>query len=322
MNPIRSFLSLPAWKVAAGLTFAVASGAWACPIPVCQFSLEYWDSDHYQVEVRHDGTFTDDQQAALDLLKAAADGEAPHANVTITWRDYSQALVSPPEGAELPYVRVRFPSMFGIRQPVWEGPLATEVIERQLFHSPMREKIAQELLDRRTAVWLLLESGDRSEDRRARRTLERELPRLEQTLTFPDLGDTDWGDIVSEVDFSVLSLSRDDPDEQVFIDMLLGSERDLREYEDKPIVFPIYGRGLIMYALIGDGISPMTLARAGEFLTGPTSGEVKNQNPGVDILMAVDWKNKVERRSVYDAGGAHASGFMDRMREAEDRLRQ
>jgi hypothetical protein len=307
--------------LAAGLVIGSMFDAAACPIPVCQFSLEYWESDHYQVEVRHDGTFSEDQQAALDLLEAAAAGRGRHANVTLSWRDYSKALIAPPQGVELPYVRVTYPTMSGIRAPFWEGPLEKQLIEDRLLHSPKRQEIAEKLLDRRTGVWLLLESGNRSNDRTARRTLERELPRLEQTLTFPDLGDADWGEIANKVEFSFLTLRRDDPDEQVLVNMLLGIERDLKDYEDKPIVFPIYGRGLIMYALIGDGINAWTLARAGQFLTGPTSGEVKNQNPGVDMLMSVDWESKVERRSIYDAHGAHASGFLDRMEEAGARLR-
>ncbi len=272
--------------------------------------------------MRHKGELSDEQQAALDMLQNAAKGEGLHANVNLSWRDYSQALVSPPENVELPYVRVSYPSMSGIRGPFWEGPLDKEVIEKELLHSPMRQKIVELLLDRKTAVWVLLESGNRSKDRRARRTLETELKRLEETLTFPDAGDADWGDLVDKADFTILSLERDDPDEQVLVNMLLGSERDLRDYEDQPIVFPIYGRGLIMYALIGDGLNAWTLTHAGEFLTGATSGEVKNQNPGVDMLMSVAWADKVEVRSVHDAMGVHTGGFMDRMEEAEQRLRE
>lgn len=306
---------------AALLLFGWASNVAACPIPVCQFSLEYWDSDPYEIEVRHKGDLSDTQQAALDLLQNAAKGTGIPANVNLSWRDYSQAQVVPPEDQELPYIRVSYPSMSGIREPLWEGPLDKEVIQNELLHSPMRERIAEYLLNRKTAVWVLLESGDRSKDRQALRTLETELQRLENTLTFPDTGDANWGDLVDQVDFAIISLSRDDPKEQVLANMLLGSERDLRNYENQPIVFPIYGRGLIMYALIGEGINSWTLTDAGEFLTGPTSGEVKNQNPGVDMLMTVAWADKVEVLSVNDAGGVHTGSFLDRMNEAEERLR-
>jgi hypothetical protein len=296
-------------------------GARACPIPVCQFSLEHWESEPYRVEVRHDGVFTADQRAALELLEASAKGKGHHANIDLSWRDYSKALVPPPQGVRLPYVSVSYPSMAGIPDPFWEGPLEKTVIEEHLFHSPKRREIAEQLLLRRTGVWVLLESGNRSEDAKARRTLERELERLKKTLTFPDPGDADWGEIFSVVEFSIVTIRRDDPKERVLVSMLLGSERDLRDFADQPIVFPIYGRGIAMYALIGDGINARTLSAAGEFLSGPTTGEVKNQNPGVDLLMAVDWNGRVERRSNYDASGAHTSGFLDRMEEADRRLR-
>jgi len=209
----------------------------ACPIPVSQFSLEYWESDPYEVEVRYKGELTDEQQAALDMLQNAAAGEGLHANVNLSWRDYSKALVAPPKNVDLPYIRVTYPSMSGIRETVWEGPLDKEIIQNDLLHSPMREKIAEKLLNRKTAVFVLLESGNRSKDRRVRRTLETELKRLEETLTFPDTGDANWGDLVDKADFAMITLKRDDPDEQVLVNMLLGSERDLRNYHDQPIVF-------------------------------------------------------------------------------------
>jgi hypothetical protein len=143
---------------------------------------------------------------------------------------------------------------------------------------------------------------------------------MEESLTFPDPGTADWGELSDKIDFAILTLNRNDPGEQILVNMLLGSERDLRKYEGQPMAFPIYGRGLIMYAIIGEGINTWTLTSAGEFLTGPTVGELKNQNPGVDMLMSVNWVDKVKIRSVNKTGDVHAGSFMDRMEEAEDRL--
>ncbi len=90
--------------------------------------------------------------------------------------------------------------------------------------------------------------------------------------------------------FSLLTVSRRDPAESVFIRLLLHSEHDLDRYASEPIVFPIYGRGRILYALVGKGITRENLQEAGRFLVGFCSCEAKEQNPGTDLLMAADWE--------------------------------
>ncbi len=322
MKRAKKCMNIYLWGLAALLTLGFSAGVYACPIPVFQYSLEYWPPDPYEVVVHYDGELREAEQKLVDMMQAAGRGDGRHANISVMWRDHSVMEHSNPEGKVLPRVELRYPSISGIRGTLWEGPLEEGSVE-DMLHSPLREKIAEKLLSRKAGVWVLLESGNRSEDRRARRLLEEELPRMEETLKVPDPAETygmDLGDIYTDIDFSMITLSRDDPEEQMFIRMLLGIERDLDEYEHRPIVFPIYGRGLAMYALIGDGINEWTLNAAGEFLTGPCSCQVKQSNPGVDILMSVDWEGQVERRTTYGMPGADTGGFIDRMDEAEERL--
>ncbi len=279
--------------------FYASSYIFACPIPVFQFSLENWEMDNYQIEIRHDGDFNDEHQELVDMLMEVKGAEG--ANIQLVWRDYSKASISPPEDMVLPHMEVRFPTMTGIRTTLWEGPLEREIVE-QLLHSPLRQEIAERLLNRQAGVWVLLKSGDRDKDREVEQFLEKELKRLEDTLKVPDPGEEygfDLGEIYTDINFSLVTLDRDEPDEKMFIRMLLRSERDLEEYSDKPMVFPIYGRGLIMYALIGRGINEWTVSSAGEFLVGPCSCTIKSSNPGVDILMTFDWPTQVEQKSTY-----------------------
>ena len=94
-------------------------------------------------------------------------------------------------------------------------------------------------------------------------------------------------------EFSILPVSRSDPKEQMFLEMLLKSEPDLDEYADEPIVFPTFGRGRALFALVGDGINTDNLREAIAFITGPCGCEVKMLNPGVDMLMAENWDASV-----------------------------
>jgi len=90
----------------------------------------------------------------------------------------------------------------------------------------------------------------------------------------------------------MLRLARDDRSEEVLVRMLLHSEDDLNETKE-PMAFPIYGRGRVLYALVGKGINDETVDDACSFLTGPCSCIIKEQNPGLDLLLSVDWERLV-----------------------------
>ena len=312
-------------SVAVGVALLVVVGVvQACPVPVFQFALEYWDTDAFRIEIEHEGDFDEDQQAARARLEAAVRGDGEPSNIALSWRDYSRAQIRPAEGKVLPHITVRYPTVSGIRDPLWEGPLSTENVDA-LLESPIRRQINEWLLERPVAVWVLLRSGDRSADRAVRRLLRDELARMERTLKVPDPGieGIDLGDIYTDIKFQMIEVDRDDPEEKYFVKMLLGTEPDLQEFEDQPIVFPIYGRGLVMYALVGNGINRRTLNTAGEFLVAPCSCQVKQSNPGVDLLTTFDWAGRVERLTTYDdssAGGVGVGGFLDRMDAADERL--
>lgn len=76
--------------------------------------------------------------------------------------------------------------------------------------------------------------------------------------------------------------------------MLLAVEGDLHEFTDEPMLFVIYGRGRALPPFIGKGISYENLVDCAHFITGACSCTVKDQNPGVDLLMAYDWQSAAD----------------------------
>jgi hypothetical protein len=104
-----------------------------------------------------------------------------------------------------------------------------------------------------------------------------------------------------KLSFSVLRVSRTDPAEAAFVQMLLGSEADLRDIKE-PLLFPVFGRGRALYALAGKGISHETLDEAATFLIGKCSCQVKELNPGVDLLLAADWDKLVKAQAAASQG--------------------
>jgi hypothetical protein len=75
----------------------------------------------------------------------------------------------------------------------------------------------------------------------------------------------------------------------MLLTLLSKSEPDLDEYADEPMVFPVFGRGRVLFTLIGEGITSDNIRETIAFLVGPCGCEIKMMNPGVDILMAANW---------------------------------
>jgi hypothetical protein len=110
------------------------------------------------------------------------------------------------------------------------------------------------------------------------------------------------------IGFSVVRLERDDPDEQIFRSLLVHSEHDLAEFSE-PIAIPIFGRGRTYFALVGEGINPSTIDDNSRFLCGDCSCQVKDLNPGMDMLFAVNWDAHVRRSALADTALPELTGI-------------
>jgi hypothetical protein len=198
----------------------------------------------------------------------------------------------------LPWLVVRFPPATGITAPVIAGPLS-EMAPR-VFESPARQQIVQRLAEGQSAVWVLLESGDKSKDDAAAALIEKRIEYLMGVMTLPKLDAQDIANgLVSvpeselRLEFSLMRVSRNDPAELFLVSLLMKSERDLSSVKE-PMAFPIFGRGRALYALVGAGIRLETIDEAATFLIGKCSCQVKEQNPGVDLLMKADWRRLIK----------------------------
>lgn len=102
-----------------------------------------------------------------------------------------------------------------------------------------------------------------------------------------------------KVIFSILRLSRKDPAERAFIRLLNSVDKDLDQSEavKQPMIFPLFGRGRALGALVGEGIESENIMRACALLVGPCACEIKHQNPGVDMLFTADWPAAVGMES-------------------------
>lgn len=280
----------------------------ACSVPVFRYALENWQADPYVVTVFHRGPLTGEEQELLSILRPVNEDGYPAANVFVRTVDLSEQLGEATQSVwdqhqtdALPHVVVQVPGKFGApASDVWSGPLDRENMTA-LIASPVRETVEKRLLEGTSVVWLFLESGDEDRDDAAFDLLTEELDRLEASLQLPEIDPADFAELsvapeALKLEFNVLRVSRDDPAERMLVEMLLSVESDLRDeqFVNQPMAFPVFGRGRALYALLGNGIQPATIEDASRFLVGACQCTVKAQNPGVDLLMPVDWDRYVE----------------------------
>ena len=305
----------PTWLMVVVLLL-IGVPVWACSVPVFRYALERWESDPYQVVVFHRGALDKEQQALVDVFGSTGLAGQKFANVSLETVDLAAepddemlALWESQGEAELPWVVARYPMPW---PAAWVGPLTDENANR-LLESPVRQEIARRILKGETAVWIFLESGDQAVDDAAYAKLAIELPIAELELELPEIEEQDITDGLVEIDpdelkidFSSLRLSRDDPAEAILIEMLLGSEGGgsdgLRDPEliNQPMAFPVFGRGRVLYGLVGAGISRENIMQACKELIGPCTCQVKDQNPGIDLLMAVNWDGLIDSQIEID----------------------
>jgi len=300
-------LTLPVVLV---FTLLLALPVWACSVPVFRYALERWAADPYEVVIFHRGELSAAEQAIVGKLSPEGKAGTIHANLNATVVDldadpdpklveYWETLKSD----QLPTMVVNYPAPTRIPVPAYVGAFNDENVER-LLDSPVRREIARRLLTGDTAVLVLLESGDKTKDDAAFQLVETHAQQMAQTLELPEIDVEDLDEVsvdpaALKLQFSTIRLSRNDPAEAMLVEMLLGSEEDLHGLQE-PMAFPVFGRGRVLYALIGAGITTENVQQSGVDLTGPCTCTVKDQNPGVDLVMAVDWDELVQREVEID----------------------
>lgn len=258
------------------LMLLATATAWACQVPVFRYALERWEPGAY-------------------LLKAPKNLVTdPLANLVV-------------EKANVTQIELYYPPK--LRQaadtPIWSAAMNAANV-RVLLDSPVRQELKQRLLAGQSAVWLLLESGDAAKDGAAAKAVEEGLQGAQEKLKLPDgvitqdeandpskrreNADVLQSDLPLKIEFSTMRVSRDNAEESALIAMLMHLELDLGDYVKEPMVFPIFGRGRAIEPLIGKGIHADNLFEASAYLCGACSCEIKEQNPGIDLLMTADWE--------------------------------
>ena len=251
----------------------IPRAASACTIPVFRYALDRWEADPFR----------------LVVPKAwATDRERVKLLVPLRGNGLANVLVEESEDPALDRAEWLFPHDDAV---VSEGPLDVDTLAAVL-DSPVRRELIRRILQGDSVVWVVAtKAGGESEVER----IASRLRFLEQVAELPaqnpDDPDSQLGpgpDL--KLKFSVLPLSLEDPAERHFAAMLAGPVHADFVKDGIPFAAPVFGRGRVLGAWSLEELDDLMIEDTSLFLTGRCSCRVKNENPGWDLLLKVDWE--------------------------------
>jgi hypothetical protein len=293
----------PAVPIVAVVTLLWAATAFACNVPVFRYALERWQNDLYHVVVFHKGNLSAEEKKRGDEIGHRSTLEGGTANLEVTTVDVAQPFEpgfqdlwkTVPKDASLPFVLLQARMGREKTLTVWESPLKDVNLDR-LTHSRDRQEIVDRLLKGHSAVWVVLPGKDELATHNTVNLIETELNRLQDELPLPEGIGQPGSEVYSEIPltlrFSVLVL-KTGSESDVLLPEMMRRIAPAAAAEGQPLVAPVFGRGRAVDVIPGDRVDEGTVEDLSKFICGACSCQVKEQNPGFDLLMSVPWNEKL-----------------------------
>lgn len=272
----------------------------ACETPVFRFALLKWVPDQYQCIVYHRAPLSMQQQAVFDRMKSAI-GSPLYLNcftrqigINGTISSQEKAVAdSLPDGI-MPCIALYHPLLRFGKKPFFRGPVTEETVDK-IIASPLRTALTNRIVSGDAGIWLLIKSGNARKNRRAEKILSASIKRMQDSCALPGQKTEEKTPHVQgtkipfRITFSLLKLSLDDPKETLLTEYF-RSIPGFPTTDDEPVAMLLFGRGRMHVPLLtGEHITDSSLTAAYRYILGMCSCVEKEQNPGEDLLMAVDW---------------------------------
>ncbi len=286
-------------SVTAAVILLSAASAYACNIPVFRYALERWRADTCELLVFHDGPLNEATQSQVDRLRQQTLASGGRANVDVQlidvqtasgsnkialWRELQKA-----ENVSLPYALVQTPHSRG-PMTAWHG--GVDQIAEQVFQSPLRTRLKERLLNGDSIVWLLLKSPDDARNEPVRKLIREQSETLARKMVLPEGIGLPGSELHSEVPlflkFTSLEIDRNAVQEQFLVRVFSGIQQQAFN-EGQPLVIPVFGRGRALEVIPAEQLDAKLFEELTLFLCGACSCQVKESNPGFDLLISADW---------------------------------
>ncbi len=287
------------------ILFAVASTACACNIPVFRYALERWRPGSCELIVFHASELSAEGEKYVRELESAASDNNGSANVKVirssvnekAVNEYSSILdtIRDRDSVQLPFLVVQTRLGQGRTVNNWYGSL-DDARSVNLLQSPARTELGRRLLAGDSIVWILLRSPDGERTRAARERMEKNFEALQEKVTLPEGIGLPGSELHSEVPllirFSLLEIDPQDKQEQFLVKLLTGFEPQAVS-DGEPLLVPVFGRARALEVIPACDLDDRLIEDVTLFLSGACSCQVKEQNPGFDLLITEDWDTKL-----------------------------
>jgi len=296
----------------------IALPAWACDTPVYRYAMYRWMPAPYEVYYFHRGQPAKADEA-VNALFAEDSKSTSVANVIFTAVDLARkdaldALPGPVKKAWQARANTPLPA-YAIWTPWGEEVFAGKLdaaAARAMIESPLRSQIAK-LLDQGHGIVLLVVNGsDAKENARVESATKQVIAKAASGEIGADpstpppepgqkaSGDGDAAPKPPALRLAFEKLDRTNANERWLLRMLMAMEPGLEKHAAEPMLFAVYGRGRVMPPGIGKEVTAETLFSLVSFLAGQCSCTVKDQNPGLDLLVKWDWEATAEKFAQED----------------------
>ena len=289
--------------VTAAVALLWAATSSACNVPVFRYALERWQNDLYHVVVFHKGDLPADDQRRVDDIGRRSSVEGGHTNLEVTTVDvakpfepgFEELWKTVPVDAALPYVLVQ--ARMGREKvlTVLNAPLASLEMDT-LAHGRDRQEIVDRLLKGHSAVWVVLPGKDEIATHNTIDLIETELNRLQDELPLPAGIGAPGSEVYSEIPLTLrfsVHVLKPGPEADVLLPEIMRRVAPDAAAAGQPLVAPVFGRGRAVDVIPGDKVDEGTVEDLSKFICGACSCQVKEQNPGFDLLMTVPWNERL-----------------------------
>lgn len=252
----RSAMSCLRWPRTILLLLAVTAGQ-ACAVPVFAYALRQWEPAPHTIRTTRGAAWiATTNRTLLDQKAWAVADDADAAGSGVCWPDGNSS---------------------------WHNGEIDEGRLDGLIDSPVRRELVRRLVAGDAVVWLFVPGGDAIADAAALEHLHKRLRTLEGMIELPPPDEA--GDALPPLRFSVLACPATDPAEWATLAQL----RALAKQADGPLIAPVFGRGRVLTSQPASAWTDELIDSTTFFLTGPCSCQVKEMNPGADLLVCADW---------------------------------
>jgi hypothetical protein len=291
-----------------------------------------WTPLPYQVYHLHRGQAPKgDQDLQRLFAEEGAGGSVANVAVTPVDLDRKDALELLPEPLK---AICKAPAGKSPPKYVLTAPWGTELLAgdldpdtaRAVVNSPLRSEIGRLFDEGRGVVLLIVNGKDAGENARIETAARAVMAKAEAGTLLPgiapDAGSSPaapTGEAGAEaappeqprLRIGLLKLDRANAAERWLLKMLMAMAPDLEKSAHEPMLYAIYGRGRVMPPGIGKEVNAESLTELLRFLGDRCSCTIKDQNPGLDLLMRWDWESTAEKFAAEERAGIQSPMYAE-----------